>query len=109
MNEEMDQIEKNDTWVLVPRPKEKNIIGTKWVFKNKLRGRPRDKEQRNTSCKGYAQIEGIDFEETFALVAGLETIKMFISFSRHNNIIAYKMDMKSTFLNGDLEEEVYIQ
>ena len=72
MNEELDQIKKNQTWELVPRPSQKNIIGTKWVFKNKLD--ENGKIVRNKArlvCKGYAQIEGIDFDETFTSVARL--------------------------------------
>jgi hypothetical protein len=60
-------------------------------------------------CKGYAQQEGIDFEETFALVARLEAIRMFLSFSSFQQIKVHQMDVKSAFLNGDLEEEVYIE
>ena len=70
MNEELDQIEKNETWELVPRPKDKNIVGTKRVFKKKFNqdGQViRNKEI--LVCKGYAQVEGIDFEETYAHVA----------------------------------------
>ena len=62
MNDELDQIEKNQTWELVPRPKDMNVIRTKWIFKNKFN---EDGQVRNKSrlvCKGYAQIEGIDFE-----------------------------------------------
>ena len=75
MNEELDHIEKNDTWELVPRPKDKNVIGTKWVFRNKLN----EDEQvtRNKArlvCKGYAQVEGIDFEETFSPISRMEVI-----------------------------------
>ena len=70
MNEELDQIEKNETWELVLRPANKNVVGTKWVFKNTMN----EKGQivRNKSrlvCKGYAQIEGQYFDETFAPVA----------------------------------------
>ena len=69
MNEELDQIEKNKTQELVPRPKDKNVIGTKWVFKNKFNqdGQViRNKER--LVCKGYVQVEGIDFEENYAPV-----------------------------------------
>jgi hypothetical protein len=59
--------------------------------------------------KGYAQVEGIDFEETFAPVARLEAIKMFLAFFCFKNFKVYQMDVKSTFLNGNLEEEVYIE
>jgi hypothetical protein len=70
MNEELDQIEKNQTWELVPRPKNKNVIGTKWVYKNKMN--ENGKVIRNKArlvCKGYAQVEGVDYEETFSHVA----------------------------------------
>jgi hypothetical protein len=73
MNEEFDQIEKNDTWELVPRPKNKNVIDTKWVFKNKLN--EDGKVTRNKTrlvCKGYAHIQEIEFEETFSLVTRME-------------------------------------
>jgi hypothetical protein len=110
MNEELDQIEKNDTWELVPRPANKNVIGSKWVYKNNMN------EQRNIVrnkailvCKGYAQIEGLDFDETFALVARLEAIKMFIAYACHKQFKFYQMDVKSYFLNGDIKEEVYME
>jgi hypothetical protein len=110
MNEELDQIEKNDTWELVPSPLDKNVIGSKWVYKNKM------KEQGNIVrnkdrlvCKGHAQIEGLDFDETFAYVARLEAIRMFLAYACHKKIKFYQMDVKSTFLNGDLKEEVYME
>ena len=59
-------------------------------------------------CKGYAQVEGQEFDETFAPVARLESIKMFLTYATHKNFKVYQMDVKSTFLNGDLEEEFYI-
>jgi hypothetical protein len=60
-------------------------------------------------CKGYDQVEGIGFEETFSLVVRLETIRMFLAFACLKNFKIYQMDVKSTFLNGNLEEEVYIE
>ena len=82
MDEELEQIENNNTCELVPRPKEKNVIGTKWIFKNKLN--ENGEIIRNKAilvCKGYAQQEGIDFEETFAPIARLEAIRMFLALS----------------------------
>jgi hypothetical protein len=60
-------------------------------------------------CKGYAQVEGVDYEETFAPVARLEAIRMFLAFSNYKKFKVYQMDVKSAFLNGNLEEEVYIE
>ena len=69
MNDELDQIEKNNTWEMVQRPEGKNVIGSKWIFKNKLN--EQGQVIRNKSrlvYKGYAQIEGLDFDETFAFL-----------------------------------------
>jgi hypothetical protein len=68
MDEELDQIEENDTWELVPRPKDKNVIGTKWVYRNKLN------EYGQVTRNEDAQVEGVDFEETFSPVAKMEAI-----------------------------------
>eukprot|EP00253_Pinus_taeda_P008084 PITA_08084 len=103
MEEELEQIEKNNTWELVPRPIDKNVIGTKWIFKNKLK--ENGDVVRNKArlvCKGYAQQECIDFEETFAPIARLEAIIMFLALSSFQKFKVFQMDVKSTFLNGDL-------
>ena len=110
MEEELSQIEKNDTWELVPRPKNKNVIGTKWVFKNKVYENGQViKNKARLVCKGYAQVEGIDFEETFSPIARMEAIKMILSYTFCKRIKVYHMDVKSIFLNGELKEEVYIE
>ena len=80
------------------------------MFKNKVN--ENGQVIRNKSilvCKGYAQVEGVDFEETFAPVARLEAIRMFLAFSSYRKFKVYQMDVKSAFLNGNLEEEVYIE
>eukprot|EP00253_Pinus_taeda_P004170 PITA_04170 len=110
MDEELEQIKKNNTWELVPRPTYKNVIGTKWVFKNKLN--ENGEVVRNKEilvCKGYAQQEGIDFEETFSPVARLEAIRMFLTLSSFQKFKVFQMDIKYAFLNVDLNEEVYIE
>jgi hypothetical protein len=110
MNEELDQIEKNNTWELVPRPKDKNVIGSKWVFKNKMN--EKGQVVRNKSRlvrKGYAQVEGQDFDENFSPVTRLEAIRMFLAYSCHKNFKVYQMDVKLSFLSGDLEEDVYME
>ena len=110
MNEELDQIKKNQTWKLVPRPSQKNVIGTKWLFKNKLdENRKIIRNKARLICKGYAQIEGIDFDETFAPVPRLESIRMFLALAVYKSFKIYQIDVKSAFLNENLEEEVYIE
>jgi hypothetical protein len=86
------------------------VIGTKWIFKNKLNENGEImKEKARLVCKGYSQVEGIDFEGTFTPVARLEAIRMFLAFACFRNFKIYQMDVKSTFLNGTLEAEVYIE
>jgi hypothetical protein len=82
VDEELDQIEKNDTWELVPRPKDKNVIDTKWVYRNKLN--EDGHVTRNKAilvCKGYAQVEGIKFEKTFSPVPIMEAIRLLIAYA----------------------------
>ncbi|GJZ14962.1 retrovirus-related pol polyprotein from transposon TNT 1-94 [Tanacetum coccineum] len=95
---------------LVPAPYGKTIIGSKWVFMNK-----RDKtsivikNKARLVAQGYNQQEGIDYDETFALVARLEAIRIFLAFATYMNFIVYQMDVKSAFLNRKLKEEVYVK
>ncbi|GJW45565.1 retrovirus-related pol polyprotein from transposon TNT 1-94 [Tanacetum coccineum] len=109
MQEELHQFDRLDVWELVDRPLCKNVINLKWLWKNK-----RDEENiviRNKShlvAKGYAQNEGIDFEKSFALVARLEAIQLFITYAAHKSFTIYQMDVKTTFLYGPLKEEVYV-
>ncbi|KAK0594086.1 hypothetical protein LWI29_016031, partial [Acer saccharum] len=108
--EELSQFERNEVWTLVPRPKTTNVIGTKWIFRNKsdedgniVRNKVR------LVAQGYSQIEGIDFEETFAPVARLESIRLLLSISCVHKLKLHQMDVKSAFLNGFLQEEVFVE
>ncbi|GJY52879.1 gag-pol polyprotein [Tanacetum coccineum] len=109
MQDELHQFERIDVWGLVPRPDGKNIIDVKWLWKNKS-----DADNiviRNKSrliAKGYKQEEGIDFEESFAPVARLEAVRMFVAYAAHKKFTIFQMDVKTTFLNGPLKEEVYV-
>ncbi|GJV70717.1 retrovirus-related pol polyprotein from transposon TNT 1-94 [Tanacetum coccineum] len=109
MQEELHQFERLDVWELVDRPLCKNIINLKWLWKNK-----HDEENTIISnkshlvAKGYAQKEGIDFEESFAPVAWLEAVRLFIAYAAHKSFTVYQMDVKTTFLYGPLKEEVYV-
>ena len=105
----MNKLRKK-AWNLFPRLEYKNVIGTKWVYKNKLDENgevTRNKER--LICKGYAQEEGIDYGETFSLVARLEGVITLFSYSTYKGFKFYQMDVKSTFLNGILEEKYYIE
>ncbi|GJT98987.1 retrovirus-related pol polyprotein from transposon TNT 1-94 [Tanacetum coccineum] len=110
MQDELNQFARNKVWTLVPAPYGKTIIGSKWVFRNK-----RDetgiviKNKARLVAQGYNQQEGIDYDETFAPVARLEAIRIFLAFATYMNFIVYQMDVKSAFLNGKLKEEVYVK
>jgi hypothetical protein len=95
---------------MVHRHEGKNIIGSKWIFKNKLNEQGQVvRNKARLVCKGYAQIEGLDFDETFVPVARLEAIRIFLAYACHKRFKVYQMDIKPAFLNGDLNEEVYME
>ena len=109
LNEEIEKIKKNKTWSLVPRPKDNNVIGPKWIFRNKLNEKGEvTRNKARLACKSYAQEEGFDYGETFSLVARLEGVRILLAYATQKGFKIYQMDVKSTFLNGVLEEEVYI-
>jgi hypothetical protein len=90
MNDELDQIEKNNTWEMVQRLEGKNVIGSKWIFKNKLNEKGQViRNKARLVCKGYAQIEGLNFGETFVLVERLESIRMFLAYACHKRFEVY--------------------
>jgi hypothetical protein len=92
MDEELDSIENNDTWELVPRPKNKNVIGTKWVFRNKLNEDGQvTRNKTRLVCKGYTQIEGIYFEDTFDPVSRMEEIRLILAYACSKRIkVSYR-------------------
>jgi hypothetical protein len=109
MQEELNNFTRNEVCHLVPRPNQ-NVVGTKWVFRNK-----QDEHgvvTRNKArlvAKGYSQDEGLDFDETYALVARLESICILLAYATYHGFKLYQMDVKSVFLNGPIKEEVYIE
>ncbi|KAM1496365.1 hypothetical protein ACFXTO_030979 [Malus domestica] len=110
MKDEMNMIEKNQTWELVRRPSNKPVIGVKWVYKTKLNlDGTVQKNKARLVAKGYAQKPGIDFNETFAPVARLDTVRTLIALAAKNKWKLFQLDVKSAFLNGVLEEEVYVE
>jgi hypothetical protein len=97
-------------WDLVPRPEGVNVIGTKWIFK--IKSDEHGTVTRNKArlvAQGYTQIEGLDFDETFAPVARLESIRLLLSVSCIIKFKLFQMDVKSAFLNAYLNEEVYVK
>jgi hypothetical protein len=98
MQDKLNQFERNDVWELVPRLKNQSIIGTKWIFRNKVdEHRTIVRNKATLVAKGYNQEEGIDYEETFTLVARLYSIRMFLAFVCHANFTPFQMDVKSAF------------
>ncbi|GJU14398.1 retrovirus-related pol polyprotein from transposon TNT 1-94 [Tanacetum coccineum] len=108
MQEELNEFERLEVWELVPRPDKVMVITLKWIYKVKL-----DelggilKNKARLVSRGYRQEEGIDFEESFAPIARLDDIRIFLAFSVHMNMIVYQIDVKTAFLNDILREEVY--
>ena len=101
---------KNETWELDPRAKDKNVLGTKWIFRNKMNEQVEVVwNNARLVCKGYSQQEGIDYDETYAPVAIIEAKRLFLAYATQKIFKVYQMDVKSTFLNGELEEEVSIE
>ncbi|GKD35527.1 retrovirus-related pol polyprotein from transposon TNT 1-94 [Tanacetum coccineum] len=103
MQDELNQFKRLDVWELVERPVEKNIIRIKWLWKNKTDAENTVIQYKSRLvAKGYHQEDGIDFEESFAHVARLEVVRMFVAYAAHKNFTIYQMDVKTTFLNKAL-------
>ncbi|GJY13691.1 putative ribonuclease H-like domain-containing protein [Tanacetum coccineum] len=109
MQEELLQFKLQEVWTLVDLPIGKRVIGTKWVFRNKKDERGiliRNKVR--LVAQGYTQEEGIDYDEVFAPVARIEAIRLFLAYASFKDFVVYQMDVKSAFLYGKIEEEVYV-
>jgi hypothetical protein len=109
MQEELNNFKRNEVWSLLERPKQ-NVVGTKWVFRNK-----QDeygvviKNKERLVAKVYSQVEGEDFDKTFAPVARLESLRILLAFATHHGFKLYQMDIKSAFLNGPIKEKLYVE
>uniref|UniRef100_A0A2N9HLK9 Uncharacterized protein n=1 Tax=Fagus sylvatica TaxID=28930 RepID=A0A2N9HLK9_FAGSY len=110
MTEELDALSRNCTWDLVDLPSEKSVVGCKWVFKIKTRSNGSiERYKAHLVAKGFTQEYGIDYEETFAPVARLSSVRTLLAVAASCQWKLFQMDVKNAFLNGDLSEEVYMQ
>jgi hypothetical protein len=110
MDSEMKAIEKDNTWLLTDLPVGKKKIGVKWIYKTKLKENGEvDKHKARLVAKGYVQQQGIDYNEVFAPVARMDTVRMIIALAAQKGWTIYQLDVKSAFLHGELSEEVYVE
>jgi len=109
MNMEYEDLMKNQTWDLVPYPNEHNVIGNKWIYKVKYNSvREIEKYKARLIAKGFTQKYGFDYEETFALVEKMPNARVILALSVAQGWKFFQLDVKSAFLNGDLDVEIYM-
>jgi len=109
MDEELSALHKTDTWDLVPPPPGKSVVGCRWVYKIKTNSDGSiERYKARLVAKGYSQQHGMDYEETFAPVAKMTTICTLIAIASIRQWHIYQLYVKNAFLNGDLQEEVYM-
>ena len=110
MDEEIECIEKNQTWELVDVPKDKDVISVKWIYKTKQYADGNvQKHKARMVARGFTQQPDIDFNETFGPVACMDTVRTVLAIVAQKKWHVYQMDVKYTFLNGYLEQAVYVE
>ena len=110
MKQELQAVEKNKTWELVDLPAGHRPISLKWVFKLKKDEKGVvTKHKARLVVRGFVQQEGIDFDDAFAPVARMESVRVLLALAAQEGWKVHHMDVKSAFLNGDLKEEVYVR
>ena len=106
----MEALDKNEAWDLVELPDGRKPIGNKWVFKKKLNATGNvEKYKARLVAKGYSQVEGTDFGEIFSLVSKMTSIIFLLSLAAAFDLEVEQMDVKTMFLHGDLNEEIYMK
>ena len=107
---ELEALSKAKTWDIVRRPPGKNIVGCKWVFKIKKDSEGRiEKYKARLVARGFTQVYGVDYTETFAPVAKLASLRTILALATRENWPIEVFDFNSAFLNGDLDEEIFMQ
>jgi hypothetical protein len=110
MNEEYCSLMENDTWDLVPLPKGRKLVRCEWVYRTKYASDGSvERHKAWLVAKGFSQVEGIDYNETFSPVAKMNSICLVLSLAASHKWEVHQMDVKSTFLHGDLQEEIYME
>jgi hypothetical protein len=110
MHEKLENFERNQVWTLVEPSRDVNVLGTKWTFKNK-QGEDGEvvRNKARLVAQGFSQVEGLDFVKTFAPLTRLEAIRILLAFTASTGFKLYKMDVKSAFLNGVIQEKVFVR
>ena len=110
INDEVESILQNHTWELVDLPPGSKPLGYKWIFKKKMKADGSiDKYKARLVIKGYKQKEGLDYFDTYSPVTRISSIRMLIAIAAIHNLVKHQMDVKTAFLNGDLDEEIYME
>lgn len=108
MKDELRSLKKNSTWELVKRPKNRNVVGCRWVYK--LKSNPSGPVfKARLVAKGYSQREGVDYGETFSPVVRYDSIRTILSIAAAEDLEMAQFDVKTAFLNGDLDEEIFME
>jgi len=110
MQEELNNFSRNQVWTLKERPKDARVIGAKWVFWNTKNDQGKVVHNKaRLVVKGFSQVEGFDFGETFAPIARFEAIRIFLAYASNHNIKLFQIDVKSAFVNGYINKLVYVE
>ena len=111
IQEEMDSLRKNETWELVAKPKNRKLVGSKWVFTRKqgTLGEEALRYKARLLAKGFSQKEGVDYNEIFSSVVKHSSIILLLAFIAHEDLELDQLDVKTTFLHGELDELIYMQ
>lgn len=107
MKNEYEALEKNNNWEYVDKPKHRNILNIKWVFKLKNNENENIKYKTRLVVRDFAQTKGIDYEETYSLVVKYNSIRYFISIAAEKNRTIHYIDVNTAYLNSDLDEDIY--